>query len=193
MCPKCHRFWVVGIHLSLWHCSTFYSLCRNDNCHPCWQQGPQDLTRHLMNVEWHQASPFHLPLLHSCLGAQMLLVELAVWWEDVTCVHMMLDQISNTYIAPHCQKWTHQHWLQSPPSGLVLVDQWDFQYHSPASLSTEFTLPHRWITIHVCRQEIIACNSNNTCVTPCNSDNMRNPSLHFISSGYACCYCCMQQ
>ena len=25
-----------------------------------------------------------------------------------------------------------------------------------------------------------------------NNNNMRNPSLHFISWGYACCYCCMQ-
>ena len=37
----------------------------------------------------------------------------------------------------------------------------------------------RSITI---RQEIIAYNHN----------NMRNPSLYFISWGYACCYCCMQ-
>ena len=27
--------------------------------------------------------------------------------------------------------------------------------------SSEFTLPQRWITIHVCRQGIIACNNNN--------------------------------
>ena len=26
----------------------------------------------------------------------------------------------------------------------------------------------------------------------CNNNNMRNPSLNFISWGYACCYCCMQ-
>ena len=25
----------------------------------------------------------------------------------------------------------------------------------------------------------------------CNNNNMRNPSLHFISWGYACYYCCM--
>ena len=37
--------------------------------------------------------------------------------------------------------------------------------------SSEFTQPQRWITIYVSRQGIIACNNN----------NMRNPSLHFIS------------
>ena len=41
--------------------------------------------------------------------------------------------------------------------------------------SSEFTLPQRSITIHVCRQGIIACNDN----------NMRSPSLHFISWAYA--------
>ena len=33
----------------------------------------------------------------------------------------------------------------------------------------------------ICVETIIACNNNNM-----------NPSLHFISWGYACCYCCMQ-
>ena len=36
--------------------------------------------------------------------------------------------------------------------------------------------------MYACRQETIACNNN----------NMRNPSLHFILRGYACCYYCMQ-
>ena len=36
--------------------------------------------------------------------------------------------------------------------------------------SSEFTPPQRWITIHVCRQGIIACNNN----------NMRNPTFHFV-------------
>ena len=37
--------------------------------------------------------------------------------------------------------------------------------------SSEFTLPQKWIMIHVCRQGIIACNNN----------NMRNPSLRRVT------------
>ena len=56
--------------------------------------------------------------------------------------------------------------------------------------SSEFMLPQRSITIHVCRQGIIACNNNNmrnptkwtihVCrqgIIACNNNNMRNPSF----------------